>query len=136
VKIFEDVSKMELTWFQNYWVNTTKTIDFGIDSVKNSKGGLKFNLTKEGIPMPIELLIELKDGTKKYFYIPLDLNNNIKTDFYRATEILPKWSCGDNIYSFFLPGLALKNIAKISLDPDGFLPDIFPENNTWPLEKQ
>ena len=136
VKIFEDVSKMELTWFQNYWVNTTKTIDFGIDSVKNSKGGLKFNLTKEGIPMPIELLIELKDGTKKYFYIPLDLNNNIKTDFYRATEILPKWSCGDNIYSFFLPGLALKNIAKISLDPDGFLPDILPENNSWPLEKQ
>lgn len=36
----------------------------------------------------------------------------------------------------FLPGLALKNIAKISLDPDGFLPDILPENNSWPLEKQ
>ena len=135
VKTFEDVSQMELTWFQNYWLNTTKTIDFGIDSVKKSKNTLSFTITREGIPLPVEFSVELKDGTIKYYYIPLDLNNNVKTDFYRSTQTLAKWSCGELNYSISLPGISLKDVLKITLDPDGFFPDVFMENNSWPIEK-
>jgi hypothetical protein len=35
-----------------------------------------------------------------------------------------------------LPGVSLGNVAKISLDPDGFLPDIAKENNVWPKEEE
>ena len=136
VKTFEDVSQMELTWFQNYWLNTTKTIDFGIDSLRKSKNGLLFNITNAGVPMPIEFMVELKDGSKKYYYIPIDLTNNVKTDFYRPTETLAKWSCAEKTYSILLPGVSLGNVAKISLDPDGFLPDIAKENNVWPKEEE
>ncbi len=136
VNVFEDVSQMELTWFQNYWLNTIKTIDFEIENVLNSKEGLKFTIKRDGIPMPIELLVEFKNGEKKYYYIPLDLTNNLKTDFFRATENLAKWSCAEKNYSIYLPGIVLKNIAKICIDPDGFLPDISPENNSWPLQKK
>ncbi len=136
VKTFEDVSRMELTWFQNYWLNTTKTIDFGIDSLRKSKNGLLFNITNAGVPMPIEFMVELKDGSKKYYYIPIDLTNNVKTDFYRPTETLAKWSFAEKTYSILLPGVSLGNVAKISLDPDGFLPDIAKENNVWPKEEE
>ena len=136
VKTFEDVSQMELTWFQNYWLNTTKTIDFGIDSIRKSKNGLLFNITNAGVPMPIEFMVELKDGSKKYYYIPIDLTNNVKTDFYRPTETLAKWSFVEKTYSILLPGVSLGNVAKISLDPDGFLPDIAKENNVWPREEE
>jgi aminopeptidase N len=136
VKTFEDVSQMELTWFQNYWLNTTKTIDFGIDSVKKSKNALSFTITREGVPLPVEFSVELKDGTINYYYIPLDLNNNVKTDFYRTTQSLSKWSCGEPNYSISLPGISIKEVLKITLDPDGFLPDVFMENNSWPIEKE
>ena len=127
---------MELTWFQNYWLNTTKTIDFGIDSVRKSKNALSFTITREGVPLPVEFSVELKDGTINYYYIPLDLNNNVKTDFYRTTQSLAKWSCGEPNYSISLPGISIKDVLKITLDPDGFLPDVFMENNSWPIEKE
>jgi hypothetical protein len=136
VKTFEDVSQMELTWFQNYWLNTTKIIDFGIDSVRKSKNALSFTITREGVPLPVEFSVELKDGSINYYYIPLDLNNNLKNDFYRTTQSLAKWSCGEPNYSISLPGISIKDVLKITLDPDGFLPDVFMENNSWPIEKE
>jgi len=131
VKIFEDVSQMELTWFQNYWLNTTKKIDFSIDSVAKQKEGIMIKFTKSGIPMPLEFSIKTKNGKTIYYHIPLDLTNNIKTDFKRPTQILAKWSCGSNSYEVYLKDLKLTEIVEIELDPDLVLPDINTENNIF-----
>jgi hypothetical protein len=130
VKTFEDVSGMELTWFQNYWLNTTKPIDFSVDSALVDKGGeLLIQLGNKGVPLPIELMIEMKDGSKKYFYIPIDLTGNSKTNFLRATTALPYWSAAEKTYRVVVNGVKQKNVTKITLDPDGFIPDTNPDNN-------
>jgi hypothetical protein len=131
VKTFEDVSQMELTWFQNYWLNTTKKIDFSIDTVSKQKDGIKIRFTKQGIPMPLEFSIKLKNGKVIYYYIPLDLTNNIKTNFNRPTQVLEKWSCGSSAYEFTLKDIKLREIEEIKLDPDSILPDFDQEKNLY-----
>ena len=37
IKVAQDVSGLQLDWYKMYWINTTKTIDYGIDDV--SSGG-------------------------------------------------------------------------------------------------
>ena len=130
VKNFEDVSGMELTWFQNYWLNTTKTIDISIDSLTSKGKDGQIVLSKTGIPMPIEFMAEMKDGSKKYFYIPIELTNNHKTNFKRPTTVLPYWSAGVNKYRTIVPGLSRNSVIKITIDPDNFLPDLKPANNS------
>lgn len=133
VKVFEDVSSMELTWFQNYWLNTTKKIDFSIDSVEKTKEGITITFGNKGIPMPLEFEIKLKDGKSVYYYIPLDLTNNLKTNFNKPTQTLSKWSCASKKYTFVLKDIKLKDISKIELDPEGVLPDMNMSNNSYSI---
>ena len=131
VKNFEDISGMELTWFQNYWLITTKTIDLGIDSVTFKGNDALMVFSNKGIPMPVEFAVEMKDGTKKYFYIPIDLTDNPKTDFAHPTTTLPYWSGAEKKYRVLVKDIKKASFTNVTIDPDGFLPDIKPANNTY-----
>jgi hypothetical protein len=131
VKVFEDVSTMELTWFQNYWLNTTKKIDFSIDTVQKTNQGIKITFSNNGIPMPLEFQIKLKNGKTINYYIPIDLTNNSKIDFNKPTHTLQKWSCASKRYSVILKDVMLKDFSQIILDPEGVLPDINMSNNSY-----
>lgn len=131
VKTFEDVSQLELTWFQNYWLNTTKKIDFSIDTAFKSADGITITFQNKGIPMPLEFCIQLKNGEKKHYYIPLDLTNNVKSDFLRPTSVLNKWSCASPKYSISISTIKWKEVESITIDQDGFLPDVNTSNNQF-----
>ncbi len=71
IRVMEKQSGLDLKWYLNYWVNTTKTIDYGIGPLVDQ--GSKSYLTLERIgdfPMPIDLLVTYTDGSKELFYIP------------------------------------------------------------------
>jgi len=74
VKIAEDVSGIQLDWYQMYFVNTTKTIDYAIDSLWEENGVSKIRLKRIGhMPMPIDLRLTFKDGSSQTCYVPLNL---------------------------------------------------------------
>jgi hypothetical protein len=74
IRIAEKVSGMKLDWYKEYWVNTTKTIDYGIDSLWQANGVTNVRLKDIGlIPMPIDVKITFKDGTSEWHYIPMSL---------------------------------------------------------------
>jgi hypothetical protein len=74
VRVAETVSGIQLDWYREYWVNTTKTIDYGIDSLWEENGVSKIRLKRFGqMPMPIDLQLTFSDGTKEMHYIPLNL---------------------------------------------------------------
>jgi len=131
VKNFEDESGMELTWFQNYWLNTTKTVDLGIDSVTFKGNDAFMVFSCKGVPLPVEFCAEMMDGSKKYFYIPLDLTGNIKTNFKRPTTVLPYWSGAEKKYRVLVKDLKKGAVTKFTIDPDEFIPDNKPANNVF-----
>jgi hypothetical protein len=133
VKVFEDVSGMELTWFQNYWLNTTHTIDLTLGEIVKRSGGIELTIERVGVPVPVELEVILKNGSKRYFYVPLNLTNNIKRDFNRPTELLPTWSSATNSFEVLIP-VKYKEIESITIDPNQILPDVNEEGNVKILE--
>jgi len=74
VRIAEKVSDMKLDWYKEYWVNSIKTIDYAIDSLWEEGGKTKVRVSRQGLmPMPINLQLKFKDGSRETHYIPLNL---------------------------------------------------------------
>ena len=136
VKSFEDQTLMELSWFQNYWLNTVQQIEFSIDTVQQKDSHVEILLSKNGIPMPVEIAVEYKSGKIAYYHVPLDLTNNVKSDFDRETTVLEKWSSASRDYTFILPNKKISEIKSILVDPDKFLPETNRKNNKWTYKKK
>lgn len=78
-RVMEKSSKMELDWFQHYFVHTTQQINYTIDSVFHAHGKLNIIIRNKGqFPIPIELNVKLKDHSEILCYIPLDLQRGEK----------------------------------------------------------
>ncbi len=55
-------------------VNSTHTIDYGIDTVSNGDNGAIIKINKIGnMPMPVDVTVTLNSGEVVNYYIPLDL---------------------------------------------------------------
>jgi aminopeptidase N len=73
IRVMEKVSGLQLKWYMSYWVNTTKKIDYTIKTVLEKEGNTYVTLERAGeFPMPVDLVVTYKDGSKELFYIPLN----------------------------------------------------------------
>lgn len=74
VRVAEKVSGIELDWYKEYWVYSTKTIDYKIDSVWMDETGTHVRVARVGaMPMPVEVALTFSDGTVETHYVPLNL---------------------------------------------------------------
>ncbi|MCW3119475.1 MAG: family metallopeptidase, partial [Chitinophagaceae bacterium] len=74
IRVAEKVSDVKLDWYKEYFVNTTKTIDYAVDSLWAEGGKTKVRIRRIGLmPMPVDLQLTFKDGTKELHYVPLNL---------------------------------------------------------------
>jgi aminopeptidase N len=131
-KVMEDESGMVLDWFFLDWIGTTKVLDYAVKSVEEESGKVKITLeNKNERPMPTELLVTYKDGSKERFYIPLRLMRGSKAfqDQVKTTE-LAAWPWTHPTYSFTLER-AINEIESVDLDPDMGMVDIDYSNNYW-----
>ena len=132
IRIMEKQSGIELKWYLNYWVNTTKTIDYGIGPLVDQ--GSKSYLTLERIgdfPMPIDLLVTYTDGSKELFYIPMNemlSKKPVEEKSIKRTD-LTAWPWVNPSYTLEI-GKSSKDIASIVIDPSERMADVNAENNT------
>ena len=135
IRVMEKESGLELDWYKEYMINTTKSIDYAINKVeRESRKETKITIARLGkMPMPIDVVITFKDGTQETWNIPLDImrgekpNENVGSD-YRIAE--KDWQWTDLTYELVIP-VRSKNIVKVQIDPTGRLADLIPDNNTW-----
>ena len=131
-RVAEKTSGLQLQWLKEYWVNSTKTIDFGLNNIEVSANNANaiISIQRNGkLPMPIEVLITYKDGTSELHYIPLDLMLGSKPAEGAINRIVHKeWQWVAPTYTFETtkPLAALKSIE---IDPSQRMPDINRSNN-------
>ncbi|MEZ7838682.1 MAG: M1 family metallopeptidase [Flavobacteriales bacterium] len=115
-RIVERESGIELDWYFDYFVNTTKTIDYAIEEVAKTENGTNVVLKKGEMPMPIELEVQLKDGTKLNYYIPTVLMRGEKA---LDTEIvqLRDWAWTNPYYVISIKN-EVQDIEAITLHPN------------------
>lgn len=136
IRIAERVSGIDLKWYYEYWVTTTKTIDYGIGEVVQDGSSTIVELQKIGVmPMPLDVEIELTNGEVVHYYIPLRTmwgqKENEFPDVYR--EISEDWPWVNPDYQLTIDR-PLSNIQRIEIDPSHRMADIDRSNNSWTSE--
>ncbi len=128
--IAQQVSGMDLKWFYNYWINTTKTIDYGIKNVKYDGNSTTITLVNKGtMPMPIDFSILTKDKKVINYNIPLNMTHTWKkTDIYGPIQSLTYWPWTQQEYSFTIP-YGKEQISAMGIDFSQRLADVNPEDN-------
>ena len=115
----EKVSGIHLDWYLNEWTQTTHTIDYGVKSIN----GNEIIIERVGkMPMPIDLEVTYKDGTKELFNIPLQMMRGEKPT---SATILDDWTFAHPTYTF----KTSKKVKSARIDPSGFMADINSDNN-------
>jgi hypothetical protein len=122
-------TKVDLNWFFDQWIETVKQIDYGVKSVKKSKGKDNYIITfkrKGRMEMPIDFDVISNDGTTRSFHIP----NNW---FVKQTNarVLPRWIGWDKLQPEYqaevhIPG----GIQNVIIDPSERLADVYMLDNS------
>jgi Peptidase family M1 domain len=133
VRVMEKTSGMQLKWYANYWLYTTKRIDYGVKSAVEEGGATNVTLERIGqMPMPIDLLVTYKDGSKELFYIPLNetFGNKPVEDKTIGRTDLTEWYWTSPTYTFKI-NKSLANITLIEIDPQARMADLVKDNNKF-----
>ena len=130
IRVMEKQSGLELDWYKEYWIHTTHQIDYGVSAVENDeKGKAVVTLEKVGpMPMPFEVEIELQDGKRKRYYIPIRLLRGHKP--LGDAGLLRDWPWTHPEYEFKLP-VSAEEIQTVVIDPDRGMADVNLENNRY-----
>lgn len=132
IRLSERISGQQLDWYKEYWCQTTKTVDYSIDSLWEEGGVSKIRLRRIGeMPMPIDLKLTFRDGASEWHYIPLNLQfgskpNELKNEI-RVDEAEWRWTHPTYIVEF---KQRLSNLNKVEIDPTKRMADLDAKNNT------
>jgi Peptidase family M1 domain len=123
-----EYTHVDLNWFFDQWMETTKTIDYKIDAVlKKKNNNFKINLSRIGeMQMPLDITVVAKNGIKYNYHIP---NTNWFVKNTTAT-VLPKWYGWDKLnpaYNFEIN--IPSGINYVQIDTTGRLADADMYNN-------
>lgn len=118
---------VDLNWFFDEWMETSKTIDYAVKSVKSGKGDYVYKVTfeRKGMQMPIDFAIVGKNDSVYYYHIP-------NTWFVKETKskVLPRWIGWDNVQKTYTAEVTIPGgIANVIIDPSTRLADVNMLNN-------
>ncbi|HET8838701.1 MAG TPA: M1 family metallopeptidase [Flavobacteriaceae bacterium] len=137
IRVAEKVSNAELDWYLTDFTRTTNTIDYAIKAVSQNNANTSITLERIGrMPMPIDLMITYKDGTKELVYVPLQMMRCTKPDETSETVqrvVKEDWAWAYPTYEFTIER-PKSEIAQIEIDASDRLADVNRENNLWKNE--
>lgn len=131
IRVMEKESGIQLDWYLQYFMNSTKHIDYALDSIYEANGKTTIRLRRvENFPMPIDLQIEYADGRKEMHYIPLTLMfaNKPNEDPAIRQVVHDGWRWTHPTYTLTLD-VPLGQLKSIEIDPSQRMADIERRNN-------
>ena len=133
IRIMEKTSGLELDWYLDYFIASTKTIDYGIKSVEAEGEKTKISLERVGqMPMPMDVVVTYQDGSQETIYLPLVIMRGGKPSENGKPDrvMTEKWSWTDYTKEVVL-AKPISEIKSVEIDPSMRLADINRENNKF-----
>jgi hypothetical protein len=137
IRIFEKNSQLELDWYLQHFVNSTRKIDYGISAINGDTNSTTLTLERyELMPMPLDVVLTKKDGTVHMHNIPMVImrGEKMKEEGYDSWTVQKDWAWTNPTYEFIVD-IPVSEIAKIDIDTSSRLADVNPSNNTVNLEE-
>lgn len=135
-RVAENVSNIQLDWYQDFWIRSIKKVDYGIDSLWEVNGKTKIRLRMLGqVPMPIDVLLQFKDGSKELAYIPLYSMFGIKPEENKNIPryVYESWKWTSPVYEFEI-NHKLTDLTLIEIDASHRMADVNRKNNRLELK--
>ena len=133
-RVMEKASDLELDWFFNDWLATTKTLDYGVSSVEEKDNKVILTLASYGQRhMPVEVVVTYKNGNKELYYLPLRMMRGQKTEFAMEPMLIEDWPW-TNPSKVVEISATLSEIQSIEIDPSKRMGDVNQENDKWTAE--
>lgn len=134
IRVAEGVSGIQLDWYREYWCNTTKTINYSIDSLWESGDDVKIRIRRLGqIPMPIDLQLNFIDGSTELHFIPLSLMYGEKPAENTTLRMVEnEWKWTHPVYVISVKR-KLNTIKAVEIDPTKRMADVEQKNNKLEL---
>lgn len=135
IRIAEKHSDIKLDWYKMYWVNTTKTIDYGIDSLYEQNAATRIRLKRIGeMPMPVDVKVTFRDGSVEWHYVPLNLmyGTKVAEEGMGNRKNYPAWRWAHPTYEIET-NKRLIDIISVEIDPGHRMADIERRNNRLEL---
>jgi hypothetical protein len=131
-RIAERVSGLQLQWYLTDWTQTTNKIDYALSEVKeNGQSAVLVLERKELMPMPLEILVVLKNGQNELHYIPISLMRGEKENTYPLSwEVHPDWPWAQLEYRLEIDH-PVETIEAIVIDPSNLMADVDKSNNYY-----
>lgn len=128
IRAAEKVSGLELDWYLMDFAQTTNTIDYGVRGITENNGTSTVILQRVGLmPMPLDIEVTLKDGSKQHYYIPLQMMRGEKPVANNVT-VLKDWAWAYPTYRFEIKATK-KDIKSVEIDPKNKMADVNKYNN-------
>jgi hypothetical protein len=131
IRLAEKIGGLELGWYKDYWINTIKPVDYSIGNITYENGKTQILLNRIGkMPMPIDVLLTFKDGTKEVHYIPLDMMYGEKPAEDSTSRFIHepwKWTHPQYVFETMRN---LKDLRSVEIDPSKRMADINQANNS------
>ena len=125
---------IDLNWFFDEWMETTKTVDYSVEKVKKGKLANEYLIRFRRIgesQMPIEFTVTDKKNNELHYYIP---NTWYDKSFSAEskTMILPRWiGWGEKLAPTYTAKIIVPNkIKQVTIDPSHRLADVDETNNS------
>jgi len=127
----EQASGMQLKWYLDLWTKSTRNIDYAVGTPEKRGQETMIPLLQNGLmPMPLDVLIELKDGTKLNYTVPQASMYGAKNE--KDVKVAKPWSWTNPQYNLTIP-VEYDRIKKIEIDPAKCLFDLVLSNNSITL---
>lgn len=129
IRVMEKTSDLQLGWYLRYWINTNKKIDYGFGVITAQEGATLVEMKRLGeFPMPIDLQVTFKDGTRQIYYIPMNELMGIKPSREANRVVSETWPWVNPSYVVKI-NRKLSEIESLEIDPSQRMADSNRANN-------
>lgn len=135
IRVAEKTSGIQLDWYKDFFVNTSKTIEYAIDSLWEVNGKMQIRFKNNGtMPMPLDVELSFKDGSKEIVYIPQYLMFGEKQNESPAVKrtVGQPWKWTHPTYTIAVDR-KLFDLKKAEIDPLQRMADTERKNNVLVL---
>ncbi len=136
-RIMEKQSGLQLDWYFDEWINTTRVLDHRVSAALGRNDSTFITIERKGgMIMPLDVLVSDALGRTVRYNIPLSLMLGARTEFPvgQQARVLPAWAWTAPTYTFGVPG-NIASLRAVVIDPDGRMPDAHPDDDHLLLEE-
>ncbi|MFZ1686269.1 MAG: M1 family metallopeptidase [Flavobacteriales bacterium] len=137
-RVMEKRSGIELDWYFDEWINTTRTLDYAVTGIEQTKDSVRVTLARIGEQlMPVDVEVLFDDSSRIVVQVPMSLMLGEKTNGSEAFAFVTvgpwKWTHPTCSFSVALP--KKRSVLSVAVDPTLRLADVQRENDRLELPK-